>query len=39
MRASTCSIRFPTLATEKFLPRLFTALNLLPPMQRQERVA
>src|SRR5438128_7335017 len=30
MLASTCSIRLPTLATVKFLSRLFTALNLLP---------
>jgi hypothetical protein len=30
MLSSTCSIRLPTLATVKFLSRLFTALNLLP---------
>src|SRR6267142_237544 len=32
MLASTCSIRFFSLALVKFLSRLFTALNLLPSM-------
>ena len=30
MLASTCSMRFLSLATVKFLSRLLTALNLLP---------
>ena len=32
MLASTCSMRFSTLAFVKFLSRLLTALNLLPSM-------
>src|SRR6266545_3274537 len=38
MLASTCSIRLPTLATVKFLSRLFTALNWLPSIATMARV-
>src|SRR5215472_6435989 len=38
MLASTCSIRPMTLATVKFLSRLFTALNLLPSIATTARV-
>ena len=38
MLASTCSKRLASLATVKFLSRLFTALNLLPSMATTARV-
>ena len=38
MLASTCSIRFFSLALVKFLSRAFTALNLLPSIAATARV-